>query len=222
MDYPSFTERKLYNPMVIQENIDLKKFHTLSFHAISKYWVEIKNTEEVFPFIKSNLFKKRDFFILGGGSNVLFTKTFQGTILKIGIKGIEILEEDDYSILIKAGAGEVWNDLVMYAVKNNWGGIENLSLIPGTVGATPIQNIGAYGVEVKDSIEWVETINLLDGTRKSWQNSDCQFGYRSSIFKKNKNFLITSVTYRLHKNPKTFSCQYGPLQKMFSPPMVSL
>src|SRR5262249_31934108 len=141
---------------------------------------------------------------LGGGSNILFTNDFGGLVIKNSLRGIKIMEENDEHVLLEAAAGEEWHSLVLFCVERNWGGIENLSLIPGLVGAAPIQNIGAYGVEMKDTCAYVEAVEIFNGSLHHFSNDDCRFGYRDSIFKhelKNK-FLITSVAFRLSKNPK--------------------
>ena len=152
--------------------------------------------------------------ILGGGSNVLFTKNFNGLIILNSIKGKEIIYEDNQTVSLRVGAGEDWDELVEYTVKNNWAGLENLSYIPGRVGASPIQNIGAYGEEVKNTIEEVETFDVNTLKKITYKNKDCHFGYRSSIFKhelKNKK-IITHVTFTLNKK-HIFNLNYGVLEE---------
>ena len=152
--------------------------------------------------------------ILGGGSNVLFTKGFNGHVLHPNIKGIEILEDNKDEVILKVGAGEDWDEFVGYCVDNGWGGVENLSLIPGNVGTCPIQNIGAYGVEVKDVIEEVETIEIETLKTHCYKNSECEFGYRDSIFKRKLKgkHIITHVNFRLKKVPE-FKLDYGNLKE---------
>lgn len=144
---------------------------------------------------------------------MLFTKNFDGLLIKNNIKGIEVVEETDEEIILRVGAGEVWHDFVMYCVANNYAGLENLSLIPGTVGASPMQNIGAYGVEVKDVILNVETMHLKDLTIKNFSNETCEFDYRSSVFKTSQKgkYFITAVIFKLSKKPKINS-SYGAIE----------
>ena len=158
--------------------------------------------------------KNESKLILGGGSNILFTQSVKGIVLLNRLKGIEIFKEDDESIFVKVGAGEVWHQFVMWAVDKGFGGIENLSLIPGSVGAGPMQNIGAYGVELKDSFYELEAMNLSTLVIQKFSATDCKFGYRESVFKtelKNQ-FFITSVSFRLTKNPQ-LNTSYGAISQ---------
>jgi UDP-N-acetylmuramate dehydrogenase len=151
--------------------------------------------------------------ILGGGSNILFSKNFRGLIIKISIPGIKILEENNSSVLIESGAGVIWNDLIQFCIKKNLGGIENLSLIPGTVGAAPMQNIGAYGTEIRETFHSLSGVYIDDGSSESFNNSECDFGYRNSIFKnklKNK-FIITYVRLKVNKHP-VLNLSYGSVK----------
>jgi UDP-N-acetylmuramate dehydrogenase len=152
--------------------------------------------------------------ILGGGSNILFTKDFDGLVIKNHFSGISILEENNEEVVIKVGAGEVWHDFVLFCIKHDYAGIENLSLIPGQVGASPIQNIGAYGVEVKDVITDVEAFDLRTHATKSFSNQACEFAYRSSIFKTSEkgNYFITAVTFKLKKQAK-INTSYGAIEQ---------
>ncbi|MFZ4399020.1 MAG: UDP-N-acetylmuramate dehydrogenase [Bacteroidales bacterium] len=200
--------------MQIKENYLLKKLNTFGIQAIAKYFVEINSTEEIQEIINSKLFKENPFLLLGGGSNLLFTKDFDGLVIKINTKGKEIIAVDTEHVYIKVQAGENWESFVDYCVLNNWSGVENLSLIPGIVGTSPVQNIGAYGVEVKDSIEIVEVIRISDGKILELTNSECNFGYRNSIFKqeaKNK-YIIISVTFKFSKKPVLIT-HYGDILK---------
>lgn len=198
----------------IKENFTLKKYNTLGIDVKTRYFAEYSSVIELIDFF--NLHPKQDLplIILGGGSNVLFTKDFEGYILHPNIKGIEIIDESDELVKIKVGAGEDWDELVDYCVDRNWGGIENLSLIPGNVGTCPIQNIGAYGVEVKDVITEVETLKIDSLKVFSFKNEECQFAYRDSIFKqklKGKH-IINYVTFKLNKRP-VFKLDYGNLKE---------
>lgn len=161
------------------------------------------------------LFKDNKHLILGGGSNVLFTKDYTGLIVKVELRGIEIVAEDDDTVTLKVGAGEVWHDVVQYCVNRNWGGIENLSLIPGTVGAAPIQNIGAYGVEIRNVMRSVEAIEISTGKIRMFSNSDCQFGYRDSLFKQSAKdrYLISAVTITLTKRNHQLTTSYGAIEE---------
>ncbi len=198
----------------IKENFTLKKYNTLGIDVKTLYFAEYSSVIELIDFL--NLHPKQDLplIILGGGSNVLFTKDFEGYVLRPNIKGIEIIDDSDDFVKIRVGAGEDWDVLVDYCVDKNWGGIENLSLIPGNVGTCPIQNIGAYGVEVKDVITEVETLEIDSLKVFSFKNEECQFAYRDSIFKhklKGKH-IINYVTFQLNKQP-VFKLDYGNLKE---------
>jgi UDP-N-acetylmuramate dehydrogenase len=165
-------------------------------------------------FLADNAFlKEKQKMILGGGSNVLFTQDFDGVILHNQILGKELIKEDDEHVWVKVGAGENWHEWVMYCLQNNWGGIENLSLIPGSVGASPIQNIGAYGVELKDVFHSLEAIQMDTAKIQTFDRDSCQFGYRDSIFKRHAKgkFFICSVTFRLTKKHKLHT-GYGAIR----------
>lgn len=151
--------------------------------------------------------------ILGGGSNVLLTKDVFALVIKISIKGIEVLKEDDSHVWVKAGAGEVWHDFVLHTISHQWAGVENLSLIPGTVGASPMQNIGAYGIEIKEVFDHLEAINRDSLETVKIDKETCKFGYRDSIFKNvaRDQYIITHVVYRLSKKP-TFNVSYGAIR----------
>lgn len=196
--------------MKVETNISLKKYNTFGIDAYANYFAVCKNTEElehVFNNHSSTL-------ILGGGSNILFTRNFDGLVLKNEIKGIEKVGEDETDVYLKVGAGENWNDFVLYCIRNNYAGIENLSLIPGNVGASPMQNIGAYGVEIKDVFHSLEAWHLKDRTPVEFTKTDCEFGYRESVFKRKykDQFVIANVTYRLSKKP-VFNTSYGAIEQ---------
>ena len=201
--------------MKIQENVSLKPYNTFGINASAKYFSTFSNVNELHELLyNSELRIPNSRLILGGGSNILLTKDFNGLVLKNEVKGIEVVKEDEDHICIKVGAGENWHQFVMYCVKNNYAGVENLSLIPGNVGASPMQNIGAYGVEIKDVFYELEAFHLRDKTTVKFSLNDCAFGYRESVFK-NKykgQFVIISVTYRLDKKPK-FNTSYGAIQQ---------
>jgi UDP-N-acetylmuramate dehydrogenase len=153
-------------------------------------------------------------FLLGGGSNILLTKNFDGLVLKNEIKGIELIKEDDHHLYVRAGAGENWHRFVMYCIQRNWAGVENLSLIPGNIGATPMQNIGAYGVELKEVFDELQAFDLHEKKIYTFSVNDCGFGYRESVFKKKLKgqFVILNVTYRLNKVP-IFHTGYGAVEQ---------
>ncbi len=199
--------------MNIQKNYSLKKLNTFGIDIKAQLFSEVKSKEQLELILTDENFKQIPKFILGGGSNILFTQDFPGLVIKNSIPGIEIIWQDEDFVLIKAGAGEIWHDLVLFCIEKNLGGIENLSLIPGTVGAAPMQNIGAYGQEIKDVFENLEGIFVETDETKTFTTEQCRFGYRDSIFKnelKNK-FVITSVVLRLNKNP-VLKLDYGTVK----------
>ncbi|MEA5459235.1 UDP-N-acetylmuramate dehydrogenase [Arcicella sp. LKC2W] len=200
--------------MTILQNISLKSYNTFGLDATAKFFVEIQSVEELMEVLQNPDFLSTEKLFLGGGSNMLLTKDFDGLVIKISIKGIHKNFEDNTHTHIQAGAGEVWHELVMYCVEHQYAGMENLSLIPGTVGAAPMQNIGAYGVEIKDIFEELQALNLETLTIETFKLADCYFGYRESVFKhefKGK-YVITSVTFKLTKEP-IFKVGYGDIQK---------
>jgi UDP-N-acetylmuramate dehydrogenase len=200
--------------MTIQQNISLKPYNTFGLEATARFFVEIQSVEELKAILQDPDFQNIDKLFLGGGSNILLTKNYEGLVVKINLQGIEKNSEDDAHVYIQAGAGENWHQLVMYCVENQYAGMENLSLIPGTVGAAPMQNIGAYGVEIKDIFEELQALNLQTLEIETFKLEDCHFGYRESIFKHEAKgkYVITSVTFRLNKTP-VFKTSYGDIQK---------
>lgn len=187
--------------MTIEENKPLQQLNTFGIAATAKYYVEVTSVHDVKALIKEPVFKNNERLILGGGSNILFTQNFDGLVIKNNIQGIAVTEEKDRHVVVKANAGVVWHDLVLYTIDKNYAGIENLSLIPGLVGASPMQNIGAYGVEIKDVFHSLEAIDIHSGEMKSFSLAECEFGYRESVFKhKYKGqYMIVSLSLFLTK-----------------------
>jgi len=196
--------------MQIHENFPLKPYNTFSIDAKAKFFNSFFFVEELEE--KLMMYSKYPILILGGGSNILFTKDYDGAILKNEIKGIELQHEDADHVYVKVGAGENWHQFVLYCIKHNWAGVENLSLIPGNIGASPIQNIGAYGVELDDVFWSLEAFHLSERKIHTFTATDCEFGYRDSIFKNRyKNeFAILSVTFQLKKKP-IYHVSYGAI-----------
>jgi UDP-N-acetylmuramate dehydrogenase len=195
--------------LIIQDNISLKPYNTFGLEAKAAKFAEISNLSDLKSILSQN---ELPLLILGGGSNILLTQNFEGLAIKNNLKGIEV-EMQGGDVYIRVGAGENWHQFVMYCIDNGYCGIENLSLIPGNVGASPMQNIGAYGVEVKDLIVNVEAMKLQDYSMKKFTNEECEFGYRSSVFKTSEkgNYFITAVTFKLSKTPN-LSTHYGAIK----------
>jgi UDP-N-acetylmuramate dehydrogenase len=200
--------------MTIEENISLKPFNTFGIDSNARYFTSILNPEDLQQLISTSLYQQQEVFILGGGSNVLLTRDFDGLVIKMDIRGVEVLEEDQTDVWVKAGAGENWHQFVLYCISKGYGGIENLSLIPGTVGAAPMQNIGAYGVEIQDVFECLEAVSLKTGELCIFNHEACRFGYRDSVFKNELKgkYVITSVTFRLSKKPE-INTSYGTIEE---------
>ena len=197
----------------IQENVSLKNFNTFGIDAKARYFVEIGHEDELMEFFMDPKWLQTPRLVLGGGSNMLFVKDFDGLVIRMNIRGIEhhISHQD---VFVKAGAGEVWNDLVNFCVDRGYAGIENLSLIPGSVGASPIQNIGAYGVELKDVFDSCRAFEIETGEIRAFTKDECKFGYRDSVFKtelKGK-YIITSVKFHLSLIP-TINLKYGAIEQ---------
>jgi UDP-N-acetylmuramate dehydrogenase len=198
----------------IKSEVNLAPYNTLHIEAKAASFLSVTSQEQLVRFLKESGEELNNLFVLGGGSNVLFAGDFDGLILHVAIKGREVIEETEESISLKIGAGENWHETVTYCVEQGWGGIENLSLIPGTVGAAPIQNIGAYGVEIEEVFQSLEAVELKTGNLKTFYKKDCRFGYRDSIFKNEMKgkFVVTSVTLNLSKNPD-LNTSYGAISK---------
>ncbi|MCW3116681.1 MAG: murB [Chitinophagaceae bacterium] len=199
--------------MQIQENISLKGYNTFGVDAHARFFSSFRNSDELSELLAAQ-HSRLPTLTLGGGSNILFTKDFDGLVIKNEIKGIEVVKQDEENIYIKAGAGENWHWFVLYCIENNWAGVENLSLIPGNVGASPMQNIGAYGVEIKEVFYELKAFHIHEKTNYTFASKDCEFGYRESIFKRRykDQFVILNVTYKLCKKP-TFNIKYEALEK---------
>lgn len=199
--------------MIVQKDVQLKPYNTFGIEATAQYFVEVSSIEELQEILQSPDYQSTERLILGGGSNMLLTKDFEGLVIKIAIKGFEVAQENEDNIWIKAGAGVVWHDLVMHCVNQNYAGMENLSLIPGTVGAAPMQNIGAYGIEIKEVFEELQALEIATGEIKTFDKATCNFGYRESIFKHEAKgkYVILNVTFKLNKKP-TFHVEYGAIK----------
>ena len=198
--------------MAIQSNFSLNNFNTFGLDIKAKYFTQTSDLQELIESLRFADEANLPIMVLGGGSNVLLTQDINSVVIRMGIKGIEKVEENEDFVWLKAGAGEIWHDLVLHAIENGWGGIENLSLIPGLVGAAPMQNIGAYGMELKDVFYSLEALNRESLDLETFYKETCKFGYRESVFKhefKNK-YIITSVTLKLSKNP-IVNVSYGAI-----------
>jgi len=199
---------------MIYENISLKKYNTFGLNVKADRLIVFKHEENAAHFFRQEKGAENKYLVIGGGSNLLLTEDFHGTVIHPEMEGIVLEEKKNEKVIISCGAGELWDKLVESTVKNGLGGLENLSLIPGLVGASAVQNIGAYGVEVKNAIEKVRAILLEDGSIKEFRNEECLFGYRDSIFKRDLKgrYLITKVFFRLSTKPK-LCLEYGSLKE---------
>lgn len=200
--------------MKVQENVSLRPYNTFGIDAFARYFTSFHSQEELLTVLAAQEWKHTRKMVLGGGSNILFTQDFDGLVMKNEIKGISVLREDDEFVYVRAGAGENWHQFVMYCIGRELAGLENLSLIPGNVGASPMQNIGAYGVEIRDTFFELEAFHLHDHALVKFDNAACAFGYRESVFKRQykDQFVILNVTYRLHKQPR-FNTSYGAIEQ---------
>ena len=196
---------------MFQKNISLKPYNTFGINAYAKSFVSVNSIHQLKKII--NYYK--DIFILSGGSNILFTKNIQKPVVHLNIKGRSVKKnEDQNNVFVKANAGENWHEFVLWTIENNYGGLENLSLIPGNVGTSPMQNIGAYGVEIKDVFYKLEAFEIATGKIITFYKNDCNFGYRESVFKNTHKgkFIIISVTFKLTKNQHHLNTSYGAIQ----------
>ncbi|CAG5009482.1 UDP-N-acetylenolpyruvoylglucosamine reductase [Dyadobacter sp. CECT 9275] len=200
--------------MVPVFNASLHQYNTFGLHAKAKVFVEARSVKDLIEILEAKEWKSLPRFILGGGSNVLLTGDISALVIHNRIDGIVETAADEEHVRLHVGAGEMWHDFVMYCVSKEYAGVENLSLIPGTVGAAPMQNIGAYGMEVKNVIETVEAIEMETGDLRIFSNQECQFGYRESIFKKELKgkYIITGVNFVLNKIPQ-YHIEYGDISK---------
>ncbi|MDD4515558.1 UDP-N-acetylmuramate dehydrogenase [Massilibacteroides sp.] len=203
--------------MKLEQNYSLKEHNTFHLQVKARWFMEYENEDELIKILQDEYFQESQSIHIGGGSNLLFLGDYNGVILHSAIRGIKVKEETDTSVTLRIGAAELWDDVVAYAVKNGYSGIENLSLIPGETGAAAIQNIGAYGVEIKDVIESVEAYNQLDIVKRIFSKEECKYGYRSSFFKNEHNdpYIITYVAIRLSKQP-SYTLEYGNLKEELS------
>jgi UDP-N-acetylmuramate dehydrogenase len=207
--------------MKFEENRSLQPYNTFGIEARAHWYASFGNADELGELLATKPGALAAppsgpvlFLVLGGGSNILFTGDFDGLVLKNEIKGIELIREDEHYVYVRAGAGENWHSFVRYCLQRNWGGVENLSLIPGNVGASPMQNIGAYGVEIRDCFYELEAWSLREKKVYSFSLNDCEFGYRDSVFKRRykDQFVILHVVYRLNKVPR-FHTEYGAIRE---------
>lgn len=199
--------------MNILNNFSLKKYNTFGIEAKAKQFVAVKTTEELKTIVKENLAKPK--FILGGGSNMLLTQDIEALVIHIDLKGKKVVKEDDDFVWVESMAGENWHEFVLWTINQNFGGLENMSLIPGNVGTTPVQNIGAYGTEIKDTFASCEAMNIATQEMKTFTKEACHFGYRESIFKHEvkDQYIITSVVFKLTKRNHKINTSYGDITK---------
>ncbi len=199
--------------MNLQKNISLKPYNTFGIDTLAKSFLEVTSLPELLEVLKHD----KDLFILGGGSNILLTKPISKTVVHLHLKGIEFYNDvsDENSVLVKAQAGENWHEFVLWCIAHDFGGLENLSLIPGNVGTSPMQNIGAYGTEIKDTFHSLEALEIATGKIKTFDKQACNFGYRESVFKNifKDTFIILNVTFKLSKKLHQLNTSYGAIQE---------
>ena len=198
--------------MEILNNFSLKNYNTFGIEANANQFVAVHTVTELKTILEQNKTEKK--FILGGGSNMLLTKDIDALVIHIDLKGKKIVKEDDDFVWIESQAGENWHQFVLWTIDQNFGGLENMSLIPGNVGTTPVQNIGAYGTEIKDTFVSCQAMNIASQETKTFTNSECNFGYRESVFKNEvkDQYIITSVIYKLTKRNHKINTSYGDIQ----------
>ena len=199
--------------MTIQNNFSLKKYNTFGIEAKAKQFVAVHSIEDLNTILKEHQSEPK--FILGGGSNMLLTQDIQSLVIHIDLKGKKVLKEDDDFVWVESQAGENWHEFVLWTIDQNFGGLENMSLIPGNVGTTPVQNIGAYGTEIKDTFVSCEAMTIATQVMKTFTKEDCHFGYRESIFKQEvkDQYIITSVVFKLTKRNHKINTSYGDITK---------
>lgn len=195
--------------MKIQQNISLKQYNTFGIDAIAKRFVSVNSIKD----LKEVIAQEKDIFLLGGGSNMLLTSDIEKLVVHLNIKGIIVNDTEKDFVFVTAEAGEDWHQFVLWCISQNYGGLENLSLIPGNVGTSPIQNIGAYGVEIKDTFQQLEALEISTGKIKTFKKEECNFGYRNSVFKNElkSKYIIVSVTFKLSKNNHILNTSYGAI-----------
>lgn len=200
--------------MEILHNVSLKNYNTFGVEAYAKYLVEVNSVDEINHAIDFAFSNDLKILVINGGSNILFTQDWKGLVIKINLKGIELVVQDEFHAWVKVQSGENWDSFVRWTLEQNLGGLENLSLIPGNCGTAPMQNIGAYGVEIKDVLSELTALEISTRTLKRFSNSECHFGYRESIFKNElKNqYIIVDVTFKLSKNNHQIKTSYGAIQ----------
>ena len=208
--------------MKIFENYPLKKYNTFGIEAFAKKFVVVQSVKELKEVLLENIFEKK--FILGGGSNMLFTKNIDALVIHIDLKGKKIVKENEEFVWVEAQAGENWHEFVVWTIQQNFGGLENMSLIPGNVGTTPIQNIGAYGTEIKDTFVSCAALHIENLKIKIFNLQDCNFGYRESIFKNEvkDQYIITSVIFKLTRKNHTINISYGDIQGELSKKNIAI
>jgi UDP-N-acetylmuramate dehydrogenase len=199
---------------MITEFESLKPHNTFGVNAHARYFSAFQSIDALRELLEHPIVRQNPRLVLGGGSNMLFVRNFEGIVMKNELKGIETIGEDEHFYYVKSAAGEVWHELVMHCIQANYAGLENLALIPGCVGASPMQNIGAYGVEIKDVFHSLEAIHISDGSIRVFSMEECKFGYRESIFKREQKdqWVIVSVTFRLNKRP-VLHTSYGAIEE---------
>jgi UDP-N-acetylmuramate dehydrogenase len=197
--------------MVIENNFSLKKYNTFGIEAKAKQFVSVHSVNELKQILEENTNNKK--FILGGGSNMLLTQNIDALVIHVDLKGKKIIKQDDDFVWVESQAGENWHEFVLWTINQDFGGLENMSLIPGNVGTTPIQNIGAYGTEIKDTFVSCQAMNIASQETKIFTNSDCHFGYRESVFKHEAKdqFVIISVVFKLTKRNHKINISYGDI-----------
>ncbi|MBN8575632.1 MAG: UDP-N-acetylmuramate dehydrogenase [Cytophagales bacterium] len=208
---------------LIEENKSLKSYNTFGVEANARYFIKVESAAHIDELLAGNILKNNNCLILGGGSNILFTGNYDGLIVHNCLKGINTVHETATTVEVEVMAGENWHHIVTFALQNDWGGLENLSLIPGLAGAAPIQNIGAYGVEVKDMITQVHGIDLRTGLHRTLGSEECAFGYRDSIFKHELKefFFISSITLSLTKKHHRIATSYGAINDVLKQQQIT-